>query len=143
MATGDPFKYFSEFQKNLAQFQVPGIDPKQWVETYERNLEAINQASQAIATGMQAYAEKQAAMLQASMEQAQAAQKEATEAGEPADKAAEQLERAKAAYEQAIKDMTEISQIMAKTNAEATEAINRRIRDSFDEMQKLLSKSDD
>ncbi len=143
MPKDDPVKLFSEFQKNLAQLQLPGVDPKQWAETYERNLEAVNQAREAITMGMQAYAEKQTAMLQASMEQAQAVQKEATEAGEPADKAAVQLERAKAAYEKAVQDMAEISQIVVKTNAEAMEAINQRIRDSFDEIQKILAKPND
>ena len=134
-----PFKYFEDFQKNFSQFQLPGIDPNQWAETYQRNLEAMNQASQAIATGVQAYAEKQAAMLQASMERAQESIKQASEAGDPSAKATQQLDRAKAAYEKAVEDMNEISQIMAKTNAEATEAIEKRISESFEEIQKLLS----
>lgn len=139
MAKDDPYKYFSDLQKNFAQFQLPGIDPNQWAETYQRNLEAMSQASQAIASGMQAYAEKQAAMLQASMERAQQAFQEAADSGDPSTQATQQLERAKAAYERAIQDMNEISQIMAKTNAEALDAIEQRISDSFDEIQKLLS----
>lgn len=139
MAKEDPFKVFKDFQKNLAQFQLPGIDPNQWAETYQRNLDAMNQASQAIATGVQAYAEKQAAMLQASMERAQESIKQASETGEPSAKATQQLDRAKAAYEKAVEDMNEISQIMAKTNADAAEAIEKRVRESFDEIQKLLS----
>ena len=139
MTKEDPFKIFSEFQKNLSQFQLPGIDPNQWAETYQRNLEAMNQASQAIATGVQAYAEKQAAMLQASMERAQESIKQASETGDASELATQQLDRAKAAYEKAVEDMNEISQIMAKTNAEATEAIEKRISGSFEEIQKLLS----
>ena len=143
MAKEDPFKFFSDIQKNFSQFQLPGIDPNQWAETYQRNLEAMNQASQAIATGVQAYAEKQAAMLQASMERAQESIKQASETGDPSAKATQQLDRAKAAYEQAVEDMNEISQIMAKTNAEATEAIENRISESFEEIQKLLSTQKD
>lgn len=139
MAKDDPFKVFSEFQKNLAQFQLPGIDPSQWAETYQRNLEAMTQANQAIATGVQAYAEKQAAILQASMESAQEAIKQASETGDPSAKAAQQLDRAKAAYEKTVEDMTELSQIMAKTNAEAAEAIEKRIGESFEEIHQLLS----
>ncbi len=139
MAKEEPFKYLSDLQKSFAQFQLPGIDPNQWAESFQRNLDAMNQASQAIATGMQAYAEKQAAMLQASMERAQEAFKEASDSGDPSTQATQQLERAKAAYEKAVQDMNEISQIMAKTNAEALDAIEQRISDSFDEIQKLLS----
>ncbi len=139
MAKEEPFKYLSDLQKNFAQFQLPGIDPNQWAESFQRNLDAMNQASQAIATGMQAYAEKQAAMLQASMERAQEAIKDASESGDPSTNATQQLERAKAAYDKAVQDMNEISQIMAKTNAEASDAIEQRISESFDEIQKLLS----
>ena len=139
MAKEDPFKYLSDLQKNFSQFQLPGIDLNQWAETYQRNLDAMNQTSQAIATGIQAYAEKQAAMLQASMERAQEAFAEASETGDPSAKATRQLERAKAAYDRAVQDMNEISQIMTKTNAEAMEAIEQRISDSFEEIQKLLS----
>ena len=35
--------------------------------------------------------------------------------------------------------MNDISQIMAKTNAEATETIEKRFSESFEEIQKLLS----
>ena len=139
MAQEDPFKYFSEFQKNLAQFQLPGIDVNQWSETYQRNLNAMNKANQAIATGMQAYAEKQAAMLQASMERAQEALKEASESGDTSTQASQQIARAKAAYERAVQDINEISEILAKANTEAAEEIEKRISESFDEIQKLLS----
>jgi phasin family protein len=139
MTNENPFKYLEDFQKNFSQFKLPGIDPNQWAETYQRNLEAMNRASQAIATGVQAYAEKQAAMLQASMDRAQEAIKEASETEDPSAKATRQLERAKAAYNKAVEDMNEISQIVAKTNAEATEAIEKRISESFEEIQNLLS----
>lgn len=35
MAKEDPFKQFSDFQKNLAQMKIPGIDPDQWIKVYE------------------------------------------------------------------------------------------------------------
>ena len=139
MAKEDPFKQFSDFQKSLAQFKIPGIDPDQWVKVYEQNVAAVTQANQTFLTGMQAFVEKQAAMLQESMKNSEAAIKEASEAGEPTDKAAHQVERAKAAYEKALADMNEISEIMTKTNAEAIDVINKRINDSFAEVQTILS----
>ena len=99
----------------------------------------MNQANQAIAAGMQAYAEKQATMLQASLERAQATFKEASAGGDPSARASQQLESAKAAYDRAVQDMNEITQIVAKSNAEAAEAIEQRISESFDELQKLLA----
>lgn len=139
MAKEDPFKQFSEFQKNLAQFNIPGIDPDQWVKVYEQNIAAVTQANQTFMTGMQAFAEKQAAMLQESFKSSEAAMKEAAEAGEPTDKVASQVERAKAAYEKALSDMNEISEIVTKTNSEAIDVINQRVNDSFSEVQKILS----
>ena len=58
MANEDPFKQFSEFQKNLSQLKIPGGDPDQWVKVYEQNIAAVTQANQTFMTGMQAFAEK-------------------------------------------------------------------------------------
>lgn len=139
MAKEDPFKQFSDFQKNLAQMKIPGIDPDQWIKVYEQNVAAVTQANRTFLTGMQAFAEKQAAMLQESLENSETAIKEAAEAGEPTAKAAHQVERARAAYEKALADMNEISEIMTKTNTEAIEVINKRINESFAEVQAILS----
>lgn len=99
----------------------------------------MTQANRTFLTGMQAFAEKQAAMLQESLKNSETAIKEAAEAGEPTAKAAHQVERARAAYEKALADMNEISEIMTKTNTEAIEVINKRINESFAEVQAILS----
>lgn len=141
MANEDPFKQFSEFQKNLSQLKIPGVDPDQWVKVYEQNIAAVTQANQTFMTGMQAFAEKQAAMLQEGFKTSEAAIKEAAEAGESTDKVTSQVERAKAAYEKALADMNEISEIVTKTNSEALEVINQRVNASFSEVQKILSEN--
>jgi len=141
MANEDPFKQFSEFQKNLSQLKIPGVDPDQWVKVYEQNIAAVTQANQTFMTGMQAFAEKQAAILQEGFKTSEAAIKEAAEAGEPTDKVTSQVERAKAAYEKALADMNEISEIVTKTNSEALEVINQRVNASFSEVQKILSEN--
>ena len=41
MANEDPFKQFSELQKNLSQLKIPGVDPDQWVKVYEQNIAAV------------------------------------------------------------------------------------------------------
>jgi len=141
MAKDDPFKQFSDFQKNMAELKIPGIDPEQWMKVYEQNVAAVTHANQTFLTGMQAFTEKQAAMLQESLKSSEAAIQEAAEAGEPNAKVASQVERARAAYEKALADMNEISEIVTKTNAEAVEIINQRINDSFAEVQAILSEN--
>lgn len=82
-AKEDPFKQFSDFEKNLAQMKIPGIDPDELVTVYEQNVAAVTQANRTFLTGMQAFAEKQAAMLQESLKNSETAIKEAAEAGDP------------------------------------------------------------
>ena len=55
--------------------------------------------------------------------------------------AADMQTRAKAAYEKALADMNEISEIVTKTNSEALEVINQRVNASFSEVQKILSEN--
>lgn len=141
MAKDDPFKQFSDFQKNMAQLKIPGIDPERWMKVYEQNVAAVTYANHTFLVGMQAFAEKQVAMLQESLRNSEAAIQEAAQAGEPNAKVVSQVERARAAYERALDDMNEISEIVTKTNAEAVEVINHRINDSFAEVQAILSEN--
>lgn len=141
MTSEDPFKQFSEFQKNLSQMKIPGIDPDQWMKVYEQNIAAVTQANQMFMSGMQAFAEKQAAMLQDGLQASEKAMKQATDAGESTDKVTGQVERAKAAYDKALADMNEISGIVTKTNAEAIEFMNQRINASFAEVQNIFSEN--
>ena len=137
MAEFDPAKMADEFAKAASQYQVPGVDMGAVVESQRKNLEAVTQANRVALEGMQAVTKRQAEILQETMaETSSAVQELAGAAASPQDAAAKQADLVKSAFEKALGNMKELAELVAKSNAEATEAINARISENLDEIKK-------
>ena len=139
MAEKNPFAPLFDFQKAFTDFQFPGMDMKAWTEAYEHNIEALNQANQAVARGMQEVAEKQAQLLQEAVAQAQDAYAKALESDGPREKAAKQVEITRKAFEKALKDIRDMAEIVSKSNTEAVNVINHRVSESLEEIREMIS----
>jgi phasin family protein len=61
-------------------------------------------------------------------------------AGSPEDKAARQTELTKEAFKSAIANMRELAEMVAKSQGEAFEVINKRVTDSLDELRDTMAK---
>jgi phasin family protein len=62
----------------------------------------------------------------------------ATLDGNPAQKAQQQAEAMKAAYERAVANMKELSDLIQKSNGEAMEVLNRRFAEAMEEVRGLI-----
>lgn len=132
----DPAKMTEEFTKMMGQYQVPGLDMNALIESQRRNLEAVTQANRVALEGVQAVAKRQAEILQATLSEAVAAVEAIAGSGSPQEATARQADLVKGAYEKALSNMKELAELVAKSNAEAGEAINNRIAESLDEIKK-------
>lgn len=141
MANFDPSKALAEFTKMAEQYKVPGVDVDAIIASQQKNVEAITTANKTALEGLQAVASRQAELLQQSMEAASQAVQSLSSSGTPQDAAAKQAELLKSAYEKALSDMKEISEMVAKSNAEAAEAINARITESLEEIKAIALKA--
>ena len=146
MTTSNPF----DFTKAFEQF-----DPKEVAEkiqeafnfdysdmkiAQDKNLELLMSANKTLADSSQAFFERQAEMLQQAMTEATEAAKNLSSAGSPQDIAAKQAELLQAAYEKALANSTEISEMAQKTQAEISDKVNKRIEESMEEFKETLSK---
>ena len=61
----------------------------------------------------------------------------------PKDKAARQAELLKEAYQQAVANMRELSDLIQKSSAEAMGLLNRRFSEGMDEVKAMMKKSGD
>jgi phasin family protein len=132
----DPAKMTEEMTRMMTQYQVPGLDVNALIDSQRKNLEAVTQANRVALEGMQAVAKRQAEILQQTLGEAVAAVEALTGSGSPQDAAAKQAELVKAAYEKALANMKELAELVAKSNAEASETINNRIAETLDEIKK-------
>ena len=141
MAT-KPTSPFPEFDvtKIMGEFRIPGLDMNALMDAQRKNIEAVTSANRLAFEGLQAAAARQADILRQSMEEAQSMVKEMMTSGTAEDRVAKQAELTKQAFERTLAHMKEVAEMIAKSNTEAAEIINKRVSESLDEIKSLAVK---
>ena len=142
-APGEEFDFskMMDFSKLAAEFKLPGVDMQAVMDSQRRNLEALGAANKRAMEGMQAVARRQSEIFRQMMEETQASMRDFMAAASPEDKAARQTDLAKSAFERAIANMRELSEMVAQSNNEAFDVINKRVTESLDEFKRALAKA--
>ncbi len=109
-------------------------------EAQTKNLQTLMSANKSLAEGTQAVLEKQAEMFKVAMQEASEAAQSLVGSGSPQEIAAKQAELMKVAYEAAIKNTAEISELAKKTQDEVAEQINARVAESLQELKDSMAK---
>lgn len=137
MASKQQGEQFFDFDvsKYLGEFKMPGVDVESLVGSQRKNIEALSQANRLAYDGMQAVVKRQVEILRQTMDEVAQATKDMAEPGTPQDKASKQTTLAKDAFERALGNMRELSEMMAKANSEAFELLNKRFSQSMEEMR--------
>lgn len=136
-ATENPFAAF-DLSKMFADLKLPGIDASTLAATQQKNIEALTAANKRAYEGYQALAKRQGEIFKENMEELAGMLKGATPASAADMNPAKQAELVRQAAEKALGNMRELSEMMAKTNSEAFELINKRLQENLDELRKTL-----
>jgi phasin family protein len=131
----------TDFQKAFFEFKLPSPDIEGVVAVQRRNVEAIVAANQLAIEGYQAVARRQAEIIRQSMEETSSIVTELLAAGTPEDKVAKQAALVKSSFEKASSNLKELSELVAKSNTEAAEVLSKRVKESIEELQAVLSKA--
>ena len=139
-----------DFTKAFEQF-----DPKQLAEkiqetfkidfdaiksAQDKNMELMVSTNQAIADNAQSLLTRQTEMLQTAMTEATEAAKNLASSENPQEVATKQAELVQAAYEKALANSAEISEMAKKTQEEVSTKVNARIAESMEEFKASLAK---
>lgn len=138
--TGNPF-FDMDLTKMLSEYKVPGVDMDSILASQRKNIEAVTAANQLAMEGLQAVIRRQAEIMRQSLEESSAMLNEVMAAGSPEDKAAKQADVIKSAFERALANSRELAELLAKSNTEAAEVLNKRFSDSLDELKLAIAKS--
>jgi phasin family protein len=133
----NPTKLFQDIKFN----GFNGFDVEAVMAGQRRNIEAFTAANQAALEGLQSLAKRQAEMVRQSVDEANKAMKELFAAGSPEEKAARQADLTKAAFERAIANTRELTQLVARSQNEAIDVINKRVAEGLDEVKGFIAKS--
>jgi phasin family protein len=142
----DPSKFTEQFEKfdfaKVAdQFKMPGVDAQALVEYQKRNLEAFATANKIALEGFQAVIRRQAEIVRKGVEDASKALSDLNAAETPQDKLVKQVELAQEAYEAAVANLKELTEMASKSNGEAANLISTRVTESFGEFTGEVKKT--
>ncbi|MDX2074663.1 MAG: TIGR01841 family phasin [Alphaproteobacteria bacterium] len=112
------------------------FDYNQVLTTQRRNMEAASEASQAMVENVQAISRRQAEIARETVEGALKASKDIFTSGTPETNIAKQAAYAKGAFENALSNLREVSEMAAKSCFEIFDVVTSRASESIEELSK-------
>ena len=131
----DPTSLLNEWQKMFSNLVVPHVDTKALLETQSKNLHALIAANQSVMAGARNLLQRQAELMQESLNEANEAMQSMGKISDPKEAALKQTEIVQAAYEKALENFKEISEMIANNYQEAADTINQRFSESLNEIK--------
>jgi phasin family protein len=145
LKTPDFSKFYTDFNKAAGEFgkffingKAPLFDVEAAIAAQRKNVEALTAANRVAFEGVQAVFRRQAELVRESVDELSKASKEFTTAGSTEDKLVKQAELAKTAFETALANVRELSEIVQKAGEEAVSVLSKRVVDNFDEVKTAL-----
>ncbi|MFK7838957.1 MAG: phasin family protein [Bdellovibrionales bacterium] len=131
-------------QNNIGNFfesyNKSPIDMKSFLETQRKNFQALSEVQQKTFEGIQEIAQRQSAILSQIVEDNSEIAKQALTEGTPEEKIAQNAEIFKKTYERNIDGFQEISDLVAKSNQQASGILNKRVSASVNELKSAIKK---
>lgn len=138
-ANTNPF-FDVDVTKVMADFRIPGFDIEALLAAQRRNIEAVTAANQLAVEGVQAVLRRQAEILRVTVEETSSVISDILAAGSPEEKVSKQAELVKTAFEKALAHLKELSEMIAKSNGEAADILNKRVSEGLDEVKLAVAK---
>lgn len=131
-----------DFTKFFADMKLPALpDMETFMSASRKNLETLTAANRVALEGAQAVARRHMEIVQSSMAELTEAMQALAGTDAPQAKAAKQAELLKQAYQHAVANMKELSDLIQQSNAEALSLINQRFAEAMDEVKALAEKA--
>jgi phasin family protein len=130
-----------DLTKMFSDMKMPGLpDASVVMEAHKRNLEVMSTANRIALEGAQAVAKRHMEIMQQTMAELSETLRGLTATESPQDKAAKQTELLKQAYERAVANTKELSDLIQHANGEALAVLNKRFVEAMEEAKALLGK---
>jgi phasin family protein len=135
--TGD-----ADFSKFFSEMKLPNMpDMEQFLSAHRKNMETLSAANRVALEGAQAVARRHMEIMQQTMGEMSETMKSLASAEAPQAKAAKQAELLKKAYERAVANMKELSDLIQHSNGEALALLNKRFTEAMDEIKAIVEKA--
>ncbi len=142
----NPFAEFDieKMMKEMKFPNMPNLDVSGLMTSQRKNMEAISQANKVALEGMQAVARRQAEIMREAMEEvSKVGQLMGTGATNPQEMSSKQAELARENMERSMERMRELAEMVAKSNSEAFEVLQRRMSEALEEFKDMMTRISD
>lgn len=131
-----------DFARLFRDMKLPPVpDMEALMTAHRRNLEAMTAANRVALEGAQAVARRHMEIMQQTMAELTDNMRALATAEAPQEKAARQAELLKVAYERAVANTRELSDLIQRSSGEALSLLNHRFAEAMDEVKALMEKA--
>jgi phasin family protein len=133
-----------DFTRMFSEMKLPAMpDMEALLTAQRRNMEAMSAAHRIALEGAQAVAKRHMEIMQQTMAEMTETMRALSSTEAPQAKAAKQAELLKRAYERAVSNTKELSDLIARSNGEAISTLNKRFTEAMDEAKELMIQAKD
>lgn len=120
-------------------FRMPQLDAETMAAAQRRNVEAMTAVCQLAIDCVQASAQRQAQIFRDTADEMMSSFKSYGKVENPQEQAASQLKVNRHAFERGLESMRSLAELVARTNTEAFEIINKRATNCLQELQDAVA----
>jgi phasin family protein len=125
-----------DITKIIEQFKLPGVDMSALITARQKDIEALTQVNRIAYESLQAMAQKQTEILKTTMEELQSAAQKM--AAKPMESITHESQLVQQTLQKAFGYMHELAELTRKSQAEALDVINKRVKQNVEELKGLV-----
>ena len=125
-----------DITKMIEQFKLPGVDMSALIAARQKDIEALTQVNQIAYESLQAMAQMQTEILKTTMEELQSAAQKM--AAKPMESITHESQLVQQTLQKAFGYMHELAELTRKSQAEALDVINKRVKQNVEELKGLV-----
>lgn len=126
---------FMDFSQYMKDFKVPGMPVDGLMDSQRKNVEALTSANKLAMESAQALAKRQSEVFQEMMSQLTEVSKGMMASGGNPEKVEAQTKAVQGLFESSLKTMKEMADMVAASNKEVFEVLNKRMNEGVEEMK--------
>ncbi len=141
-AMGQAKNAADEFARMFSELKLPAMpDTEALLTAHKRNMDTITAANRVAMEGAQAVARRHVEIMQQTMAEISETMRSMSGTESPQARAARQADLLKQAYERAVANTKELSDLIQHSNGEALALLNGRFVEAMSEVKGLMAKA--
>lgn len=141
MAKKPESQNFIDMFANLGKdLKLPSVDVEQVIEHHRKNLEALQKSASTASSGAATVMARQREMLEETLREITDMAQNYRAPGNPQELMAKQADFARRSLETAMKNTSEMAELVRKSSEETVDVLRQRIRDGMDEIRSSYEK---